>query len=143
MEDTWIEAVEVVEEVVMNQDQWHVLNVEKKVIWQENVQILVKELKEILDIAVEVEDKIGVAIEAVVEEEVVSKETLMTKQNFSKVIGALDILVGEEVMKGAVIEEVVVAEEVSKIKILIELTKVSKEIDGKITIKETPRKMKT
>jgi hypothetical protein len=143
VEDTWIEAVEVVEEVVMNQDQWHALNVEKKVIWQENVQILVKELKEILDIAVEAEDKIGVAIEVVVEEEAASKETLMTKQNFSKVIGALDILVGEEVMKGAVIEEVVVAEEVSKIKILIELTKVSKEIDGKITIKETPRKMKT
>ena len=69
MEDTWIEAVEVVEEVVMNQDQWHALNVEKKVIWQENVQILVKELKEILDIAVEAEDKIGVAIEVVVEEE--------------------------------------------------------------------------
>ena len=94
MEDTWIEAVEVVEEVVMNQDQWHALNVEKKVIWQENVQILVKELKEILDIAVEAEDKIGVAIEVVVEEEAASKETLMTKQNFSKVIGTLDILVG-------------------------------------------------
>ena len=96
-----------------------------------------------VDIAVEVEDKIGVAIEAVVEEEVVSKETLMTKQNFSKVIGTLDILVGVEVLKGAVIEEVVGAEEVSKIKTLIELTHISKEINGKITIKETPKKMKT
>ncbi len=100
-------------------------------------------MKEILDIAVEVEDKIGVAIEAVVEEEAASKETLMTKQNFSKVIGALDILVGEEVMKGAVIEEVVGAEEVLKIKTLIELTHINKKKDGKITIKETPKKMKT
>ena len=83
------------------------------------------------------------AVEVVVEEEAASKETLMTKQNFSKVIGTLDILVGVEVMKGAVIEEVVGAEEVSKIKTLIELTHISKEINGKITIKETPKKMKT
>ena len=46
-------------------------------------------------------------------------------------------------MKGAVIEEVVGAEEVSKIKTLIELTHISKEINGKITIKKTPKKMKT
>ena len=46
-------------------------------------------------------------------------------------------------MKGAVIEEVVGAEEVLKIKTLIELTHINKKKDGKITIKETPKKMKT
>ena len=143
MEAIKIEAVGVVVAVVMNQDQWHVLNVVKKAIWQENVQILANELKETLDIAVEEEDMIEEAIEViVVAEAVIKKETTMINQISSKVIGDPDILVKIEGMIEAVIEVVEAVEVVSKIEILMAQIHINKEIEDKKTCKEIPKKMR-
>jgi hypothetical protein len=138
-----IEAVGVVVADVMNQDQWHVLNVVRKAIWQENVQILANELKETLDIAVEEEDMIEEAIEViVVAEAVTKKETTMINQISSKVIGDPDILGKIEAMIEAVIEVVEAVEVVSKIEILMAQININKEIEDKITCKEIPKKMR-
>lgn len=143
MEAIKIEAVGVVVADVMNQDQWHVLNVVRKAIWQENVQILANELKETLDIAVEEEDMIEEAIEViVVAEAVTKKETTMINQISSKVIGDPDILGKIEAMIEAVIEVVEAVEVVSKIEILMAQIHINKEIEDKITCKEIPKKMR-